>query len=79
MEICLNPAPTDIIAEYPSGKLPTTFERLRISFMIRSKPLFATLNILHHFKFAHTAGDFNIAGCAGGGQSAAAGEKKIFD
>jgi hypothetical protein len=26
MEICLNLAPTSIMAEYPSGKLPTTLD-----------------------------------------------------
>ena len=40
VEICLSLAPTSIIAEYPSGKLPTTRVRRRISFMIRSRPLF---------------------------------------
>ena len=40
VEICLSLAPTSIIAEYPSGKLPTTRVRRRISFMMRSRPLF---------------------------------------
>ena len=40
VEICLSLALTSIMAEYPSRTLPMTRVRRRISFMIRSRPLF---------------------------------------
>ena len=38
VEIWRHLAPTSIMAEYPSGKLPTTLVRRRISLMILSRP-----------------------------------------
>ena len=38
------------MAEYPSGKLPTTLVRRRISFMILSRPLLVLMDIIEIYR-----------------------------